>query len=67
MKKRLVIDRFEGNFAILVDDDEKTYNVDRNLFLNNKEKDIIYIESDEEAKRAKLNEVEDLMNKLFED
>lgn len=67
MKKRLVIDRFEGNFAILVDDDEKTYNVDRNLFLNNKEKDIIYIESDGEAKRAKLNEVEDLMNKLFED
>lgn len=67
MKKRLVIDRFEGNFAILVDDDEKTYNVDKNLFLNNKEKDIIYIESDEEAKRAKLNEVEDLMNRLFED
>lgn len=67
MKKRLVIDRFEGNFAILVDDDEKTYNVDRNLFLNNKEGDIIYVESDEEAKRAKLNEIEDLMNKLFED
>ena len=67
MKKRLVIDRFEGNFAILVDDDEKTYNVDKNLFLNNKEKDIIYIERDEEAKRAKLNEVEDLMNRLFED
>lgn len=67
MKKRLVIDRFEGNFAILVGDDEKTYNVDKNLFLNNKEKDIIYIESDEEAKRAKLNEVEDLMNRLFED
>ena len=29
---RLVIDRFEGDYAIVVDDNENTYNVDRKLF-----------------------------------
>ena len=64
---RLVIDRFEGNYAIVVDDEENTYNVDRKLFIDNKEGDVVYLAYSILETNDEHNEVKELMDKLFED
>lgn len=64
---RLVIDRFEENFAVLVDDDGIEYNVDRLLFKNNKEKDVIFITYSSKDTKDQEQKINKLMNKLFED
>lgn len=64
---RLVIDRFEGDYAVVVDDNENTYNVDRKLFLDNKEGDVVYLAYSMLETEEKGNEAEDLVNRLFED
>lgn len=64
---RLVIDRFEGEYAIVVDDNENTYNVDRKLFEENKEGDVVYLAYSMIQEKKDTNEAEDLVNKLFED
>lgn len=66
MNKKYVIDRFEGEFAVLVDEEELTYNIDKRLVSNANEGDVICISIDENAAKEKLNEIEKLMNKLFE-
>ena len=63
---RLVIDRFEGDYAIVVDDNENTYNVDRKLFEDNKEGDVVYL-AYSLLEQSESNEAEELVNKLFED
>ena len=64
---RLVIDRFEENFAVLIDDDGIEYNVDRLLFKNNKEKDVIFITYSSKDTKDQEQKINKLMNKLFED
>lgn len=64
---RLVIDRFEGNYAVVVDDLENTYNIDKRLLENYKESDIIYITKSEEETELKTEKLDNLVNKLFED
>jgi len=66
MEKKYVIDRFEEDFAILIDDNEVTYNIDKRLVSNLIEGDVISIIKDDMAKIEKLNEIENLMDKLFE-
>lgn len=64
---RLVIDRFEGDYAIVVDDNENTYNVDSKLFKDNKEGDVVYLAYSFLEPKEENNQVEELVNKLFED
>lgn len=64
---RLVIDRFEGDYAIVVDDNENTYNVDRKLFEDNKEGDAVYLAYSFLNTEITSNEAEKLVNKLFDD
>lgn len=64
---RLVIDRFEGNYAIVVDDNENTYRVDRKLFEDNKEGDVVYLAYSFLETKEINNEAEELVNKLFKD
>lgn len=63
---RLVIDRFEGDYAIVVDDYENTYNVDRNLFPDNKEGDVVYL-AYSFLKDENSDEINELIDKLFEE
>lgn len=63
---RLVIDRFEGNYAILIDDNENSYNVDKKLLINNHEGDVIYITYNEEETKKRKEEITNLVDKLFE-
>ena len=63
---RLVIDRFEGNYAILIDENENSYNVDKRLFKNNREGDIIYITYNKQETKNKKVEMEKMIDKLFE-
>lgn len=64
---RLTIDRFEGDYAVVVDDDENTYNVDRKLFIDNKEGDTVYLAYGMLETIDSSDEVDELVNKLFED
>lgn len=64
---RLTIDRFEGDYAVVVDDDENTYNVDRKLFIDNKEGDTVYLAYGMLKTIDSSDEVNELVNKLFED
>ena len=64
---RLTIDRFEGDYAVVVDDDENTYNVDRKLFIDNKEGDTVYLAYGMLETSNDNEEVNELVNKLFED
>lgn len=64
---RLFIDRFEGDFAILIDDYENTYNVDRKLFVDNKEGDVVYLAYSFLDDNNYNNEVDELIDKLFEE
>ena len=64
---KLVIDRFEGEYAVVVDDDENTYNVDRKLFENNKEGDVVYLAYSMLNNDADNNEAQELVDRLFED
>ena len=63
---RLVIDRFEENFAVLVDDDGIEYNVDRLLFKNNKEKDVIFITYSSKDTKDQEQKINKIIKKLNE-
>lgn len=64
---RLVIDRFEGEYAVVVDDNENTYNVDRKLFEDNKEGDVVYLAYSLLNTEETNNVSQELVDKLFED
>ena len=64
---RLVIDRFEADYAILIDDNENSYNIDKRLFKDNKEGDIIYITYDKDETERQKDKINKLVNKLFEE
>ena len=64
---RLVIDRFEGEYAVVVDDNENTYNVDRKLFEDNKEGDVVYLAYSLLSTEETNDVSQELVDKLFED
>lgn len=67
MDKKYVIDRFEGDYAILIDDSEVIYNIDKRLVSDLIEGDVISIIVDKDEKKKRYDEIESLVNRLFED
>lgn len=64
---KVIIDRFEGNYAVVEIDVGKFVNIPKILLPNAKEGDVIKIEKDKkEAKNRKKN-IQKLMNDVFED
>ena len=62
---KLIIDRFEGDFAVVEAEDGKTYNVPKGLFHCCSEGDVLNLEFDEEETKKRRENVKNLMNKLF--
>lgn len=62
---RVIIDRFEGDFAVVELEDLSTLNVPKILFKGGKEGDVfdIIYNKDESVKRE--DNINELMNKLF--
>ena len=63
---KIVIDRFEGDFAVAELPDKTFLNVPAKLFENCKEGDIFEITKNNEKTEEKKEKIEKLMNKLFE-
>ena len=64
---KVIIDRFEGNFAVTELPNGKTVNCPLELIPENaKEGSIINITVDEKETNRKLKEAEERMNRLFE-
>lgn len=68
----LSIDRFEGEYAVCVDDDENIVSIDRKLIRGKavsgdviEEKDGVYIVLENETERRK-NEIRKLQDELFQ-
>lgn len=64
---KVIIDRFESDYAIVEKDEKEFYNIPRVLVSNAKEGDVIDISVDQEETNKRRMEVEDLMNDLFKD
>lgn len=65
---KLIIDRFEGNFAVIELPNGQMIDCPKALFPNNaKEGSILNISVDETATNDKLKKVTERMNKLFKD
>ncbi len=62
----VVIDRFEGNFAVVETDDGSIVNIPKILVPDAKEGDAVRIEVDEEETMRRSKEIADLMEGLFE-
>ena len=64
---KYAIDRFEGEYVVIVDDNEKTFLIPKELVKNYQENDIIMIVKDEEETIKRKERITNMMNKLFED
>lgn len=64
---KVIIDRFEGDYAVVEIDKEKFVNLPKELVPNAKEGDVIIIRVDHEETNKRKEHVKDLMNQLFED
>lgn len=64
---KVIIDRFESDYAVVEKDEKEFYNIPRVLVSNAKEGDVIDISVDQEETNKRRMEVEDLMNDLFKD
>ena len=65
---QIIIDRFEGNIAVVELPNGKIIDCPKELLPENaKEGNIIKISIDEEATKEKLNKVTERMNRLFKD
>lgn len=65
---KLIIDRFEGNFAVVELPDGRMIDCPKSLLPNNaNEGSILNITVDETATNDKLKRVTERMNKLFKD
>ena len=62
---KIVIDRFDGDFAIVETEDGNTYNVPKGLFHCLREGDVLNLEFDEEETKKRRENIKGLMNKLF--
>ena len=64
---KVVIDRFEGSYAVVEINKGKFVNLPKELVPNEKEGDIVIIRVDHEETNKRKEHVKDLMNQLFED
>jgi len=62
---KLIIDRFEGEYAIVEAEDGFTYNLPRKLFSCCKEGDVLKMEFDEDETKKRSENIKNLMNELF--
>lgn len=63
----VIIDRFEGNYAVVEIEKGKLVNMPRILVPDAKEGDVIKIIVDKEATKKRQEHVKDLVNDLFID
>ncbi len=63
---RIVIDRFEGEFAVALGDDRAKYNLPKTLFKDAKEGDVYIIKRDEGETEKRKEQAKGLMDELFE-
>lgn len=64
---KVIVDRFEGDYAIVELDIGKVINVPKILFPNAKEGDVFKIEIDKEETNNRKNKIQGLINELFID
>jgi hypothetical protein len=64
---KLVVDRFEGDFAVLEMPDKTFVNVPKGILEGAKESDVISITVDQDETALRKREVESLMDELFRD
>lgn len=64
---KVIIDRFEGDYAIVEIDVGKYVNIPKILLPNAKEGDVIKIEKDKNETKNRKKNIQKLMNNIFED
>lgn len=65
---KYIIDRFEGEYAVIELDDMSTMNMNKKLLpKESKEGDVIEISIDKDETAKRKEKIGKLMNKLFED
>lgn len=64
----MIIDRFEGDFAVVEAENGRFYNIPKSLLPENaKEGCVIKIEIDKKATEKRKNEIKNKMDRLFRD
>ena len=64
---RVIIDRFEDNYAVVETENNEFYNIDKNLLEGAKEGDVIDIIINKEETKKRNISISNLVDKLFED
>ena len=64
---KVIIDRFEGEFAVVEIETGKCINIPKILIPNSKEGDVVNIGIDEKETEDRKKHIQDLMNNVFED
>ncbi len=64
---KVVIDRFEGSYAVVEINKGKFVNLPKELVPDAKEGDVIVITIDQDETEMRKEHVKELMNQLFED
>lgn len=63
---KVIIDRFEGDYAVVEMEDKTMVNIPKCLISDSKEGDIIRIEIDKDATEQRKKDIKELMNDLWE-
>lgn len=63
---KLVIDRFEEDFAIVVAEDGSAFNIPKKLLICCREGDVLKLEFDETETKNRAASIKNLMGELFE-
>jgi len=61
----IIIDRIEGDFAVVEAPDGNTYSLPKSLFKNCTEGDVFIIKKDINKAQTKKTQIENLMDELF--
>ena len=64
---KVIIDRFEGEYAVVELEVGKCVNIPKVLIPNSKEGDIIRIEIEKKETEERKKHIQELMNNVFED
>ena len=64
---KVIIDRFEGDYAVVEIEVGKCVNIPKILIPNAKEGDIVKIEIDKKETLERKKHIQELMNNVFED
>lgn len=64
---KIIVDRFEGEYAVVEIEDGKCVNIPKILVPTAKEGDVVKIEVDNQETEERKKHIQELMNNLFED